>query len=75
MLWFLNPFSVIWKHAKAAKEVHKIEDSNLKVLMMVHLLNDLQGATSLPGARQGDDNDLGVIYVCRGMASQWEGFW
>ncbi|KAK9906498.1 hypothetical protein WJX75_002938 [Coccomyxa subellipsoidea] len=30
LLWFLNPFSVIWKHAKEAKEVHKIQESNLK---------------------------------------------
>jgi hypothetical protein len=31
LLWFLNPFSVIWKHAKEAKEVHGIKDSNLTV--------------------------------------------
>ena len=31
LLWFLNPFSVIWQHAREAKEVHNIQDSNLKV--------------------------------------------
>lgn len=31
LTWFLNPWSVIWKHAKWAREECGIKESNLKV--------------------------------------------
>ncbi|CAL8462490.1 g2023 [Coccomyxa elongata] len=76
LLWFLNPFSVIWQHAREAKEVHKIEDSNLKGdgLTMGGLLILKQGSGGVAYAyaeeRFGDHagNEI-ILNICREIAA------
>ena len=50
-MWFLNPWSVIWKHGKWAKEECGIKESNLKVCLLqvsMDIPSPTRGLKSLP---------------------------
>ena len=50
-MWFLNPWSVIWKHGKWAKEECGIKESNLKVCLLqvsMGIPRTTRGFRSLP---------------------------